>query len=157
MRNNFIGLLATLAVCVTLLGAGHVLRDKGHGFALASADGHFYTASEIYALRKSLSYNPETILYMTGQDLRAALSEPGLVRRDAPVIVWQYRTERCVLDVYFETESEDAGLSSVSHFEARSREDAATKSEPYENCARDIIREQGGWRMVDVGAIYKAP
>src|SRR5437867_9484655 len=40
-----------------------------------------------------------SILGLDSGAVRKLLGEPGLIRRDEPAEVWQYRTASCVLDV----------------------------------------------------------
>ena len=157
MHKDFLSLLTTLFVCLVLLGLHHAFKDEGDGAAMASVDGRVYSSSEMLGLRRALSAHPDKLLDLKGQDVRAALHEPSLIMSEAPTIIWQYRTDACVLDVYFKTEEGDASSAGVSYYEGRTREDDASKSVADKSCLREIISEQGGWRMVDVSAIYKAP
>ena len=53
---------------------------------------------------------------LDGPELEHLLGTPGLVRRDYPAEVWQYRNPACVLDVYFYP---DHDRLTVTHAEAR--------------------------------------
>ena len=55
---------------------------------------------------------PYDLVGLDGQSLETLLGKPGLVRRDYPAEVWQYRSPSCVLDVYFYT---DAAGVTVTH------------------------------------------
>lgn len=164
MRKELLSFLIACAVALAVFTAYHAFtRGQTGGAAFAaigsgfdeSIKGQKYSRSEKRALSRSISYNPEHILKMTGQDIRAALHEPGLIRREAPTIIWQYRSEACVLDIYFSTPQQDAGLATVVHYELRGRgQDGA---EAGKTCVKDIIDAQNGPQMVDVSAFYKSP
>ena len=59
---------------------------------------------------------PDDLVGLDGPALERLLGEPGLVRRDYPAEVWQYRSATCVLDVYFYP---DHDRLAVAHAEAR--------------------------------------
>ena len=52
------------------------------------------------------------------------LGEPGFERRDAPALIWQYRTHNCALDLFL-YQPEDGSGYRVDHFEARNRNNKA--------------------------------
>jgi len=56
------------------------------------------------------------------------LGAPGLIRRDDPAQVWQYRDKSCVLDVYLYPD--ESGMR-VAHAEARSK---AVAGDPLAPC-----------------------
>ena len=59
---------------------------------------------------------PGDLVGLDGPELEHLLGAPGLVRRDYPAEVWQYRNPACVLDVYFYP---DHDRLTVTHAEAR--------------------------------------
>jgi hypothetical protein len=59
---------------------------------------------------------PADLVGLDGPSLETLLGKPGLVRRDYPAEVWQYRNPSCVLDVYLYP---DAERLTVTHAEAR--------------------------------------
>jgi hypothetical protein len=70
---------------------------------------------------------PVDLVGLDGPSLETLLGKPGLVRRDYPAEVWQYRNPSCVLDVYFYT---DAARLTVTHAEARAPEIAGDPLTP---------------------------
>jgi hypothetical protein len=70
---------------------------------------------------------PADLVGLDGPSLETLLGKPGLVRRDYPAEVWQYRNPSCVLDVYFYT---DAARLTVTHAEARAPEIAGDPLTP---------------------------
>ena len=59
---------------------------------------------------------PTDLVGLDGPSLETLLGKPGLVRRDYPAEVWQYRNPSCVLDVYLYPDDERL---TVTHAEAR--------------------------------------
>ncbi|MFN3701191.1 MAG: hypothetical protein ACK4VI_06685 [Alphaproteobacteria bacterium] len=120
--------------------------------------GRNFTASQRRNLQRAIAFNPDNIEKMHGETIRAALQEPELVRADLPTVVWQYRTENCVLDVYFRTQTADVTLAPVVHYEVRSRsfeESAATPDE--RKCLKSLMSPSGmPPRMLSVSMIYKS-
>ena len=162
MRKKLLSLLMACVVSLTVLGLHHALKTDHEGTAFASIDrnvekGHEYSRAEQKNLRRSISYHPENLLKMNGRDVRGVLSEPGLVRKDSPTIVWQYRSESCVLDLYFSTMEKDADLSPVIHYEMRAREKGVDDEAISAVCVREIVQAHNGPRMVGAGSFYKSP
>ena len=62
----------------------------------------------------------------------AALGEPELRRTEPPAEIWQYRTERCVADIYL---SQSGGATRVVYLETRSLNATAV---PTAGCLQDI-------------------
>lgn len=73
--------------------------------------------------------NPEKITQLIGQDFLVMFSEPDLQRTEGAVSIWQYRTNSCILDIYFAADSGEAGPA--AHYEVRQRKTAffTSKSE----------------------------
>lgn len=61
--------------------------------------------------------DPKSLIGMDRAGLTSTLGEPRMLRRDAPVEIWQYRSRSCVLDVFL-YEAPD-GIEAVAHLEAR--------------------------------------
>lgn len=106
------------------------------------------------SLAKDISLHPEKMLSVRGQDIKSILREPELIRHESPTTIWQYRTDACVLDVYFAGET-DALLLPVAHYEIRARGKDASDAEIQETCVRELSRKSGRPRMVDVSRLYK--
>jgi len=65
--------------------------------------------------------------------VRKLLGEPGLIRRDTPAEVWQYRTASCVLDVVM---YDQATGPRVVYTEARTPTAEPTQADP---CLSDVL------------------
>ena len=92
-----------------------------------SADADESTPLDNPASSPSMPYNgmatlppvnddPEQLMGMDHESLTEMLGEPALVRRDGDAEVWQYRADRCVLDLFlYGTEKK------VEHVDLRDR------------------------------------
>jgi hypothetical protein len=85
------------------------------------------------ALSGLVTDRPDKILQLVGQDLLIVFRDPDLRRADGGSSMWQYRTEACVLDIYFTGGDESA----VSHYEIRPRKIAVFTSEDKHDGAVD--------------------
>ena len=73
------------------------------------------------------------IVGLDGGAVRKLLGEPGLIRRETPAEVWQYRTAGCVLDVVL---YDQASGPRVVYTEART---PAAEPAPTDNCLSDVL------------------
>ena len=73
------------------------------------------------------------ILGLDSGAVRKLLGEPGLIRRDEPAEVWQYRTASCVLDVVL---YDQASGPRVVYTEARTPTAEPTQADP---CLSDVL------------------
>lgn len=154
LLSYFIILVAVLAV-ITINRA--ITRIDGGGTAQASLGAMGEVRAENRkGLARDISLHPEHILTIRGQDIKTVLREPELIRIEAPTTIWQYRTDACVLDVYFAGDK-DPLLSPVAHYEIRARAKDVSDAAIAETCVRDLARKSGRPRMVDVSALYKRP
>lgn len=115
------------------------------------------SASDKRAIRRTIMNSPRGIMELNGREVRAVLNQPELVRRDEPTVVWQYRNESCVLDVYFTTRHSKVAASPVAHYEIRAREVGVEDDAVQATCVADMVRERtGGVNFVNLDGIYKA-
>ncbi len=151
---------AVIVVSIALAGQ-FALHGNGNGQAQASAAGRSvsFLADKSFSERRhmaqDISFHPEKILQVTGADIQSVLREPELIRRDGPTTIWQYRTDACVLDIYFS--GKDPLVSGVAHYEMRARGkggQAAGKASP--DCPRSLVRSGSRAQMIGVSALYKA-
>jgi hypothetical protein len=85
------------------------------------------------ALRERLARAPDTLLNLRDADILFAFAQPQLRRMEGPVRLWQYRTENCVMDVYFR---EQGKALSVVHYELRPRDKAVFADHPVQSDSR---------------------
>jgi hypothetical protein len=81
---------------------------------------------------------PASLLGLDRPAVQHLLGEPGLVRRDDPAEVWQYRSRGCVLDVYFYP---DRDRLTVAHAEARA---PTIAGEPQRPCIATLAELKHG-------------
>ncbi len=164
MKRKILSSLMAGGVMLGLFVLIHGLR-QGEGEALASsssvsgkeiADGARYSAVQKRGIRRAVMANPDELMSLNGRDVRAVLNQPGLVRRDLPTVVWQYRNEACVLDVYFTTASAKATKAPVAHYEIRARQKGVTDEDVQDVCVQSLVRERAGQSFVNLDALYKS-
>jgi hypothetical protein len=110
-------------------------------------------------MQKALMARADNLVKMHGATVSAALGEASLIRADLPTVVWQYRSNICVLDIFFKAESEDVVLSPVIHYEIRSREmseGASSTQTDDRRCIRSLIPSSGMARLLNVNTFYKS-
>jgi len=77
-----------------------------------------------------------SILGLDGGAVRKLLGEPGVIRRETPAEVWQYRTANCVLDVVL---YDQASGKRVVYTEARTPTAEPTQADP---CLSDVLTKR---------------
>lgn len=147
--------------CVFGLGSAFV---HGHSLAgLPAAQGDLDDMGQrdlmryAYALQDKTFENPQNLYQLSGRDVSLMLAKPDLERHDYPSVVWQYRTQSCVLDVYYtEGQGSDLAQTQVQHFEIRPRglitEKRGQKADP-KNCLSALFEDrqeviEAGFRQV---------
>lgn len=157
MRNKSLSFLIAVGVMFFVVGSFYFIKHKIGGEALAAVYTENFgakKAARVATLRK-ISTNPQNVLTLTGKDIVIALKDPELIRRDLPTVIWQYRSDVCVLDIYFKTQTLDVTDVNAFHYEVRTR-DGSDANLAEESCTKSIARTQSGLRMVNIKSIYKA-
>ncbi len=77
-----------------------------------------------------------SILGLDSGAVRKLLGEPGLIRRETPAEVWQYRTASCVLDIVL---YDQASGPRVVYTEARTPTAEPTQADP---CLSDVLTKR---------------
>ena len=164
MQRKILSLLMAGAVILGLFILIHGLR-QGEGEAMASSssvsgktieDGVRYSATRKRSIRRAVMRSADEFMSLNGRDVRAVLNQPGLIRRDLPSVVWQYRNESCVLDIYFTTSSAKASAAPVSYYEIRARQKDVADEDVQGVCIESLVRERAGQSFVNLDAFYKA-
>lgn len=139
------------------------VADKREALASSSSfDGRIivedgrYSIPQKRGIRQQVLRDQQGLLDLTGAEVRAILDQPELIRRDAPTIVWQYRDDTCVVDLYFTTTAAKASKAPVVHYEARGRSDEISDEYAKEHCVENLVREAAPSRFVSFDAIYKS-
>ena len=80
--------------------------------------------------------DPQKLMGLDRATLGEKLGKPTLIRRDGDAEVWQYRADRCVLDLFL------YGMNKkVEHIDLRNRGDEGDESEDSVNdCFNDMLR-----------------
>ena len=74
--------------------------------------------------------DPSALVGLARADVAALLGPPGLLRRDPPAEMWQYRNEGCVLHLFLYPVPADTGYE-VRHVELRGRAGAPVPARCY--------------------------
>lgn len=157
MRYNILSFSLAAVVASSVLVGAHIAKRSDSGLAYAAPSGG--DAAHNTDVRKKrlhkAGFNLSYLVGVNGQDIQSLLKTPSLVRQDLPVTIWQYRSENCVLDVYFKSPSRDVLNTKAVHYELRGRDKAQVINAL--DCSAQIAKAQGGVRMVDVSSIFKSP
>jgi len=81
--------------------------------------------------------DPASLVGYDGAALENLFGKPSFTRRDPPAALWQYRNDRCTLDLFL-YEGASGGYS-VEHLEVR---ETAPSTEATEHCLRAIIEQK---------------
>jgi hypothetical protein len=160
MRRKLLSFIIIFSAVVTAIAVHRgITRLDGDGTAQASLGAMSAPVGEARSaarrsLAKDISLHPERMLDIRGQDIKAVLREPELIRQESPTTIWQYRTEACVLDIYFSGNT-DPLLLPVAHYEIRARGKGVEDAKVADTCVRELARKSGRPRMVDVSKLYK--
>ncbi len=73
------------------------------------------------SMQSKVADTPYLLTRLTGEDVKLILAAPEMDRFDGPTTVWQYRTDACVLDVYFSARNAQVDAAQVTHFDIRAR------------------------------------
>lgn len=110
-------------------------------------------------MQKALIARADNLVKMHGATVMAALGEASLVRADLPTVIWQYRSESCVLDIYFKADDADVVLAPVIHYEMRSRLETGADAHNINDekrCIRSLVPANGMARFLNVNTFYKS-
>lgn len=65
--------------------------------------------------------SPKQILGLVSEEVHKMLGVPDFKHYDPPAEIWQYRKDRCLLDVFLYADKHQPNVLRVRHAEARSR------------------------------------
>lgn len=98
--------------------------------------------------QKYISGDPAALTKLTEREIAYLFGKPSLERRDADARIWQYRTDGCVVDVYFYKNGERESGFDVSYVDFRSGEqlklggpiaDAPAAANSQSRCLRTLV------------------
>ncbi|GJL85193.1 MAG: hypothetical protein DHS20C02_09680 [Micavibrio sp.] len=137
-----------------LFSAGGTL-DSAVAAPGVSGKSGYYAEVERRNLRHFVHSNPDNILRLKGREVAFAMNKPELVRHEFPSVVWQYRTNECVLDVYFASMDEDVSGAPVVHYEVRSREKHMSDDDVFQICVDKLTAQKNPLVMAKASSFYK--
>lgn len=111
--------------------------------------------ANVLGVRQFVRSNPDNVLQLKGRDIMAAFDVPELVRDETPSTLWQYRTESCVLDVYFKSSDAKVENAPVVYYEVRSRQDGLDEHVSRSSCVTALTKRQVAFEMAPVNAFMK--
>ncbi len=157
--------LPLLVILAALLSFGaETTRDfsfevpKAEASTSSEAGVHpVFTKTQTRYIQRALGARHDNLFKLRAAAVRTALGEPELIRADMPTIVWQYRSNSCVLDVYYKADDDDVNYAPVVYYEVRSRQTGAETVQPAEqDCLNSILPSVNTPYMISVGAFYKS-
>lgn len=83
-----------------------------------------------------VSDSPKYFHHLMDQELRLMFSDPAMVRRDGTNFVWQYKSDVCVVDLYF---SGNESSNVVSYYEIRQNRKANFARALSNDSAPDVV------------------
>lgn len=89
-------------------------------------------------MRALISAKPEKIKQLTGADALKIMGQPELVRKDGSSLSWQYRSQNCVIDLFWVNGASDVSRIPVYHFETRNR---GVNKITAKKCIADMIED----------------
>ena len=104
------GLTIILTLCLAGCAGGY------HGAAVPRTAATPASGYSNAAATRTTSAPPGDLTGLEASRLQSLFGTPGLVRKDSPAEVWQYRSASCVLDIYLYPDGEKL---TVAHAEAR--------------------------------------
>lgn len=138
-------------------GAAHAAAGKGIDPSLALYyEPHLRkTRSEIRSLARAIYKDASEIQGQPLSHFVQIFYHPELIRSEGSMVLWQYRNEECVMDIYFETHEHKKGSETVKYFETRSRNPHLFPEQDSVQCVHSLLRTAHRPRMVDVSSIFK--
>ena len=123
-------------LCLSLMLVGSCQNVMGwsvyHGEKLNLAElskGQMYRYA--VSVQNAVAENPDMFLKLGAEEVSLILASPDLTRKDGVGGVWQYRTNECVLDVFFASDK-------IAHYEFRSRKMGSDEIPASETCLRNL-------------------
>jgi hypothetical protein len=156
-------LASVMAVCLLLVGSCNTAQVSGILSSILHNNKDIASLSQgqlmryAYDLQNVSAEDPENLEQFTSRDITLMLAKADLERKDYPSVIWQYRSESCVLDVYFQADDEqDMTDAPVAYYELRERGLVTRASEnPVGawNCLQSLYHErqpviEAGFRQI---------
>jgi len=110
-----------------------------------SEESHAHMAY-VSRARSIVQNDPKALMKLNNQEISYLFGKPTFSRKDADARVWQYKTNNCVIDVYFYEEGKGA-QSPVSYVDMRFKEElfpgsqskTSVSQEEQSRCLQDVV------------------
>lgn len=114
------------------------------------------------ALSSLLSVDPTTLNELSARDLRIVFQDPAIERNEVSSVFWQFASDSCVLDVFFQAAPDQLYDSNVAYYEMRPRRILnakdrlqgfvnLTEEEPQKECLSTIAKHATVTAAADTG------
>lgn len=117
-----------------------------------------YEIGKVYKsqLLKAVGVNPDAMIGISARDLHVLFGNSDFIRYEGRSMLWQYKNDNCVLDIFFETrEGKTQDMAPAAYYEIRSASGDADDVDK-SACIRDLINASVGPYMVNVRTFYKS-
>lgn len=116
----------------TLKRLVHIDNSHVHASTDINAKKRSLTDADIKHLQNNLRKgHADDLLHMTRDDLFGVMGHPTLSRRDGSIEIWQYASQRCVLDVFMN--NDDHRAPAVIHYEVRNTQRSSVLEVAYQD------------------------
>lgn len=117
-----------------------------------------YEIGKVYKsqLLKAVGVNPDAMIGISARDLHVLFGNSDFIRYEGRSMLWQYKNDSCVLDIFFETrEGKSQDMAPAAYYEIRpAASDSGEVDKP--SCIRDLLNASAGPYMVGVRTFYKS-
>lgn len=161
LRREHFGFAIACFIAISLFALNYAFNDGArvaHAASYAAASrgvGEAYPHSLRRDIVRAISDSPEFVLRLSGRDMYEILDKPEFVRRDLPTVVWQYRTDSCVLDLYFTASGDNVLSEPVVHYEVRGR-GVSGENVSERACVSALVKPREAFSLINAKAFYKA-
>lgn len=116
--------------------------------AIAAAEDYQPARGYVARARTYIAGDPAALTKLTEREISYLFGTPSMVRRDADARIWQYRTEGCVVDVYFYKNGDRNSGFDVTHVDFRAGDqlkvggpipDAPAAAKSQSRCLRTLV------------------
>ena len=140
--------------CLSLVSSSCGITSHSNNFnALQTEAGYAAPSSaQVYELKRKITQSPDNIIQAKAVEVREIFKKPHFERLEYPTFVWQYKSNDCVMDVYFTDFEKRADISAlpVQYVELRNRAGKRLDTLQQESCMRDLINASKGREKGDI-------
>lgn len=122
---SFVVRFPVFTLALLLLSGGCAATTQGSGSAGTSG-----------VPASTLQNQPESLIGLDRASLNSTLGKPRMLRHEAPVEIWQYRSQSCVLDVFLY--EAPGGAEKVMHLESRNN---LAEAVAMDRCMKSVLQK----------------